>query len=183
VWKKENLYDSDSLFHWFLLIMHTQWWNFYLVCGYYLLVDHVFIQFSQGLITNALQLPMAVAFPSAYWNAPGFWLDIGGKCGALLLLLEMTPARRRPRVLLLGANYVDEVIPLSLTLLVCYPWLLQMVFRCVLLGFVAIGKIRNDTSWLWMLFVLAVECIRIEKHYSWFWHTVEYLFLRGVLHL
>jgi hypothetical protein len=55
---------------------------------------------------------------------------------------------RCPRVLLPGANYGDEVIPLSPTLLVCYVWLLKMATRCVLLPSMRkrLGKSKNTTS-------------------------------------
>jgi hypothetical protein len=65
-------------------------------------------------------------------------LEITGGCGVPLVLLEQCC---RPCVLLLGGNYSDEVIPLSLSLslslstalLLCYVWLLQMVICCVFL--------------------------------------------------
>jgi hypothetical protein len=53
----------------------------------------------------------------------GFCLDIGGGCEVLLVSLWRMPPSR---VLLFGANYYDEVLPLSLTLLVCYVWVLQI---------------------------------------------------------
>jgi hypothetical protein len=66
-------------------------------------------------------------------------LEITGRCGVPLVLLEQCC---HPCVLLLGGNYSDEVIPLSLSpaLLLCYVWLLQMFICCVFL--------RNVRIWL-----------------------------------
>jgi hypothetical protein len=62
----------------------------------------------------------------------GFWLDVGGRCRTQLCCRR---GCHHLRILLLGANYGNnEVIPLSLTLLLCHVWLLQMVISCVFSG-------------------------------------------------
>jgi hypothetical protein len=88
------------------------------------------------VFTNAIQIPVAVAYSPAYQNfcfVARRWhrrcmRGVAGVAGAWR-------GHRCPRVLLLGANNGDEVIQLSPILLFCYVWLVLMVVVIFGLGY------------------------------------------------